>query len=108
MTRGDGGGVGAALVGVVGEPAGHEQRAQVRVAEAELAVGHRVALDLGRRVARVADDDLLREEDRVDRVLEGLDVELAVLAAELHQVQRREVAGRVVEVHVLASTGWTR
>src|SRR3712207_9382330 len=64
---------------------------------AELAVGLRVPLDLGRRVRRVADEDLLREEHHVDRVLEGLDVELAVLAAELHQVERGEVAGAVVD-----------
>ena len=96
-----GGGEGAALVRVVREPARHEQRAEVRVAEAELAVGLRVRLDLGRRVARVADEDLLREEDRVDGVLEGLDVEVAVLAAELHQVDGREVAGAVVDGHVL-------
>ena len=37
--------------------------------------------------------------------LEPLDVERAVVAAELHQVDARQVAGRVVEEHVLASTG---
>jgi hypothetical protein len=62
-----------------------------------------VSVDLGRRVARVADEDLLREEHRVDRVLEALDVELAVLAAELEEVERGEVAGRVVDRHVLAA-----
>ncbi len=40
--RGDRGRVGAALVGVVREPARHQQRAEVRVAEPELAVGLRV------------------------------------------------------------------
>src|SRR5207249_5676005 len=86
--------------GVVGQAARHQQRAEVRVAEPELAVGLRVPLDLWRRVRGVADGDLLREEDGVDRVLEGLDVELAVLAAELHQVQRGEVARTVVNGHV--------
>src|SRR5207237_1021716 len=70
-------------------------------AASELAERLRVALDLGRRIRRVADEDLLREEDDDDRVLERLDVELAVLAAELHQVQRGEVAGGVVDRHVL-------
>ena len=98
----------AALVRVVREAARHQQRAEVRVAEAELAEPLRVPADLGRRVGRVADEDLLREEHHVDRVLEHLDVELAVLAAELHEVERGEVARRVVDVHVLASTGSTR
>ena len=101
--RGDRRGVRAALVGVVRQPARHQQRAEVRVAEAELAEALRVPADLGRRIRRVADGDLLREEDDVDGVLEHLDVELAVLAAELHEVERREVAGRVVDVHVLAA-----
>ncbi len=99
--RGDRGRVGATLVRVVREPARHEQRAEVRVAEPELAERLRVAADLGRRIRRVADRDLLREEDDVDRVLERLDVELAVLTAELHEVQRGEVARRVVDGHVL-------
>ena len=93
----------AALVGVVGQAVRHQQGAEVRVAEAELAEGARVAADLLGRVARRADDDLLREEDDVDRVLEGLDVEAAVVAAELHQVDRGQVAGRVVDVHVLGA-----
>src|SRR6266511_5099604 len=64
---------------------------------------HRDAADLLGRVARWPDDDLLGEEDDIDHVLEGGGVEAAVLAAELHQVDRREVAGRVVDVHVLGA-----
>ena len=71
--------------------------------EAELAERARVAADLLGRIARRADDDLLREEHDVDRVREALDVEGPVGAAELHQVQRRQVARRVVDVHVLAA-----
>ena len=91
----------ATRVGVVRHAVAHQERAEVRVAEAELAERVRVLRDPVRRVARGADDDLLREEHDVDRVLVGLDVEAAVRAAELHQVQRRQVAGRVVDVHVL-------
>jgi hypothetical protein len=43
-------------------------------------------------IAGVADEDLLRQEKDVDRVLERLDVELAVLTPELEEVQRGEVA----------------
>ena len=105
--RGDRCGDGATLVRVVGKAARHQERAEVRVAEPELAHRARVARDLLGRVAREADDDLLGQEDDVDRVLEALDVERAVLAQELQEVDRGEVAGRVVDVHVFASTGWT-
>src|SRR5438094_766954 len=84
---------------VVWQPSRHQQRAKVRVPEAELAHRARVLRDVLGRVAREADDDLLREEDDVHDVLEGLAVEAAVLAEELEQVDRGEVAGRVVDVH---------
>ena len=60
----------ATLVGVVGHAVGHQEGAEVRVAEAELAERAGVDADLLGRVARRADDDLLREEDDVDRVVE--------------------------------------
>ncbi len=101
--RRDRGGDVAALVGVVGETVGHQQGAEVGVAEAELAEAVGVLGDLLGRVAGEADDDLLGEEDDVDGVLEFGAVEAAVLAAELHQVEGGEVAGRVVDVHVLAA-----
>ena len=93
----------ATLVRVVGDAVAHQQRAEVGVAEAELAERAGVVADPLGRIARRGDDDLLREEDDVDRVLELGRVEAAVLAAELHQVERGEVAGRVVDVHVLAA-----
>ena len=76
--RGQGGGVVAALVGVVGETAAHEQRAEVGVAEAERPELVAVLLDPGRRVGRVVDEDLLRGERHLGREAVGLDVELAV------------------------------
>ncbi len=84
--RGNRRGIRAALVGVVRQAARHQERAQVRVTEPELAVVPRVLLDLGRGVGGEPDEDLLGEEDRIRSVLERLDVELAVLAAELHKV----------------------
>jgi hypothetical protein len=81
----------------------HQERAQVRVAEPKLAERARVDADLLSRIARRADDDLLREQDDVDGVLEARDVEAPVLAAELHQVERREVAGRIVDVHIFTA-----
>ena len=101
---GDRRGVVAALVRVVGQTGGHQQRAEVGVAEAQRPVGVAVHLDLLGGVLAEPDDDLLRQEHHVHRVLEGLDVEAAVQRApEQHEVQRREVAGRVVEEHVLGA-----
>ena len=91
----------AALVRVVGQAPGHQQRAEVRVAQPELAVRPRVLADLLGRVVGLADHDLLRREHDLDRVPEARDVELALLVEEPQQVQAREVARAVVEVHVL-------
>ena len=79
--RGDRAGDVAALVRVVREAVGHQERAEVRVAQAELAERAGVLADLLGRVARRRDDDLLREEHDVDGVLEALDVEAAVVRA---------------------------
>ena len=74
----DGAGVVAALVAVVGQAHRHQQRAQVREAQAQRTVVVRVLRDLLGRIAGVVDDDLLRQDQRIHRVAEGLDVELAV------------------------------
>ena len=100
---GDGRRVGATVIGVVGQAAVHEQRAQVGVADAQRPVVVRVLADARRGIARVVDDDLLRGQHDAHRVLEVLDRELAVVLDELHQVQAGEVAGRVVQVHVLGA-----
>ena len=64
-----------ALGRVVREALGHEQRAEVRVAEPELAELPAVLGDLLGRVVGVADEDLLRGEHDLDRVPVALDVE---------------------------------
>ncbi len=56
-----------------------------------------------RRIAGVIDQDFLGDEEDAAGGLEPLDVERAVVLAELHQVDARQVAGRVVEEHVLAA-----
>src|SRR5690606_40076562 len=86
---------------VVRMPRRHQQGTQVRVADTQLTelaggVGDR----LGREV-READRDVHRGDDELDRLDEQLRVERAVLAQELHQVQRGQVAAGVVQVHVL-------
>ena len=105
--RGDGAGEGAAAVGVVRVAGGHQQGAEVGVADAQLAEGAGVLADLLRREVREADRDVHRGDDQLDDLGEALGLEglvaLAVVLEELHQVQRGEVAGRVVQVHVLAA-----
>src|SRR2546428_12551683 len=53
------------------------------------------------RIACVADENLLGADYDLNCVFEGFDVELPIHGSELHEVQRREVAGGVVEKHVL-------
>ena len=101
--RRDRGGRASSRVRVVRHAVRHQVGAKVRVSHSQLAERAGVGADLLGRIARRGDDDLLREEHDVDRVLERLDVERPVRPAELHQVQRGEVAGRVVDVHVLAA-----
>ena len=60
-----------------------------------------VAGDLPRRVAGVVDEDLLGDEEDPTGSREAIDIEGAVSAAELHQVDARQIAGGVVEEHVL-------
>ena len=99
--RGERTGVIAAGIAVVGQAARHQQRAEVGVAQAQRAEGVAVLGNRRGRVARVVDQDLLRRDHRAARRAVCLDVELAVFLDEGHQVQRRQVAGRVVQEHVL-------
>ena len=94
-------GVVAAGVAVVRQAARHEQRAQVRVAEAERAIRVAVLRNRRRRIARVVDHDFLRGNQRPAGRPVRRHVELAVGPHELHQVDRRQVARRVVQEHVL-------
>ena len=88
-------------VAVVGNAHRHQQRAEIGVAQAQRAEIVRVPGDLLGGIAGVIDDDLLRQNHRVDGMAERLHVEIAVRADELHQIQRRQIAGRIVQEHVL-------
>ena len=63
----------------------------------------RVLGDSFGRIARVIDEDLLRQNQRIHRMAKPLDVELAIGLHKLHQVDRRKVAGRIVQEHVLSA-----
>ena len=99
--RRDRGRDGPATVGVVGVPGRHQQRAEVGVADTELAVGPRRLGDLLGREVREADRDVHRGDDQLGDLAEPPGVERVVCAEELQQVDAGQVAGRVVQVHVL-------
>ena len=95
---------GAAGIAVVRDARLHQHGAEVGVAEAEGAVLPAELGDLLGREARHQDADLEDHGPQADRVLVALDVEGACLrVVELEQVDRRQVARRVVEEHVLAA-----
>ena len=104
--RGDRGGDGAPTVGVVGQAERHQQGTEVRVADAELTEPAAGLGDPGRRVVGVADEDLLGGEQDPHRVGEAVDIEAVHVLAEgqePHQVERRQIAGTVVEMHVFTA-----
>jgi hypothetical protein len=88
---------------VVAVAVAHDERAEIGVTEPERAEDVRVLRDLLDRVAGVIDDDFLRGDENAHRRFESLDIEHAVGGLELHQVQRREIAGGVIEEEILAA-----
>ena len=103
----DGGKRGAdrpSVIAVVRDARRHEQAADIGVAEAERAVVIGEARDLPRGELRHRDRDFERQRPQANRVLISFDVErLGRGIAELKQVEGREIAGRVVEEHVLGA-----
>jgi len=98
---GDSAGDVAPLVAVIGNAHRHQQGAQIGEPQAQRAVGVRVLADLARGIAGVVDNDLLRQNQGVHRAPERFAIELTVRPHVLDQVQRREIARRIVEEHVL-------
>ena len=88
---------------VVRQPGSHQQAPQVGVAQPQRPELVAVGRDPVGRVARVVDQDLLRRDEDPHRRAKPLGVEAAVVAAELHQVDRRQVACRIVDEHVFAA-----
>src|SRR5207253_6022657 len=90
----------AASVRIVGQRHGHEQRAEVGVAQAQRPEVVGVFGNLRRGIAGEIDEDFLRGDGYVDRVLIGFNVKLAVGIDILYQIQRSEIASRVIQEHV--------
>ena len=80
---------GAALVTVIGVALRHQQAADIGETKAEGAVLVGQLGDFLRRELRHQDRDLEGQGPEAAGMLEGRDVEAAILVAELHQVQRR-------------------
>ena len=89
---------------VVADAGRHQQAADVGVAEAERAVFVGELRDLLRRKLRHQHRDFEHHGPQPHGVLVAVDVERAgLLVAEGEQVQRRQIARRVVEEHVLGA-----
>ncbi len=98
------GGHGAPLVRVVSQAHDHEKAAEVGVAQAQGAVIEGSARDLLRGELRHDHRNLQHRGPDADRVAVGFVVERTGLRVEEgHQVQRGQVAGRVVEEHVFGT-----
>ena len=91
------------LVRIVGQAGRHDQAAEVRIAQPQRPEAMAIGGDLLRRIAGVVDQDFLGDKHHPARRLEPLGVERAVVAAELHQVDARQVARRVVDEHVFGA-----
>ena len=82
----------------------HEHRAEVRVTKAERAVAPREISDFLRRERCHEHRHLEDDRPEADCVLVAFNIEATRLCVvELHEVDRREIAGRVVEEHVLGA-----
>ena len=92
---------GAAFVAVIAKAHVHQEAADIGIAKAQRAEVIGQLCNFFRRELRHHHRDLKHHGPKTDSVLEGGDVELArCRVTELQQVQRGEVAGRVVQEHV--------
>ena len=90
-------------VAVVWQAKRHYQRPQVGIAQTQRAIVVTVAADSVTGIAGVIDQYLLGDDHDPCRHTQAIKVDGPVIEAELHQVQARQVAGRVVEEHILAA-----
>ena len=92
-----------ASIAVVGEPVGHQQAAEIGIAQPQRPEHMAVLGNPLRRIAGVVYEDFLgHEEDAAGRG-KAVDIKRAIGPPELHQVDAGEIAGGVVEEHVLAA-----
>ncbi len=90
----------ASGVGIVAVPHAHDKSPEVGVAQAEGPVEMAVMGNLLGGITGAVHDDFLRGDEDIHRRLESLHIERSVRFREFHQVERGQVAGRVIEEHV--------
>jgi hypothetical protein len=90
----------AAFVGVVRERERHQQRAEIGVAQAQWPELVRILRNFLGGIAGVVHQNFLRRNRHVHGMLERGHVKLAARTEKLHQVQRSQVARRIVQEHV--------
>ena len=91
----------ATFIGIIADARGHEQAADIGVAEAQRAVLIREFGNFLRRELRHQHRDFEHDGPQANRMFIGHNVESAGLGiAELQQIERCQIAGRVVEEHI--------
>ena len=100
--RGDRRGIAAAFIGVIGQAEGHQKRAKIGISQPQRPVVMRVLCDALSRIPRQIDQNVLRDREQSHRLLECLDIENAV-PEELQQIQRSQIAGRIVQKEVFGA-----
>ena len=98
--RGDRAAERAPFIAIIGMTGRHQQSADIGVAEAKRPEFIGELGDFFRRELRHQNGNFQDHRPKPHRMFESVDVNGAVCALERHQVQRREVAGRIVEEHV--------
>ena len=98
----------SSFVGVVGMAERHQECPEIGITEPELAESGGRGCDLFSRVVGVADENLLRRDDHAHRMgepvhIEGVDPRCFGTGEKREQIQRSEIAGRIVEMEVLAT-----
>src|SRR5436190_7636206 len=86
-----------AFYAIITETVAHNKRAKVRVAKSQCPENMRILRDFFYGVTCVVHDDFLRGDENAHGRLESLDTKVAVRSLELHQVERRKIAGCVIE-----------
>ena len=99
--RGDRAAQGAALIAVIGQAGPHQQTADIGVTETQGTVVVGPLRDLLGGELCHQYGDFQGDRPQPHRVLEHRDIDAALLTLERHQIQRGQVACRVVEEHVL-------
>src|SRR6185312_15578648 len=101
--RRDSGSLGAAFGTVVWQTLRHQQRTEIGIADAEFPESAGILSDFLSWVLAVADQDFLGGKNQLAGVFELIDSKTEVIAQVFQQVDARQIAGRVIEVHVLAA-----